>query len=261
MRVFAISRSALLPALLLCCCFGPFDPSNPPPDRIDNGEENPDTSTTTTTLPAGLVAWWTCDDSAGSTLVDSLGKSNGQITGCTRDSGKSGLALKFNGSGDYVSIPPTADSLFEFGTGEFTISVWVKPSIMEVETDSMIYGIITRGLAQERGYGLYIYQNRFSAFVGQFNAGSSNTEFPANANVWRHCVMLRRAGTVELYIDGKKTQSYKSGSNVSTGLYLLIGKDASSERNNLFPGLIDEIKIVDHGWSEADVSKEYLRFN
>ncbi|MBN1577186.1 MAG: LamG domain-containing protein [Chitinispirillaceae bacterium] len=253
-----VLRRLLVPLLFFCSCFGPFDPYNPAPDKP--GDNDTPIIPTTTQHPKGLAGWWTCDDTAGTTLTDSLGKSNGQIIGCTRDSGKSGLALGFDGSGNYVSIAPTTDSLFEFGAGDFTISVWVKPRITEAQTDTTRYDIIAKGVARQSGYSLSILNNRFSAFVGQYSTGSIDTEFPANANIWRHCVMLRRKGTVELYVNGNRTQTYQSSSNVSSGLYLLFGKDASTRRDTNYPGLIDEIKILNTAWSEADVNNEYRRF-
>ncbi|MBN1309010.1 MAG: LamG domain-containing protein [Chitinispirillaceae bacterium] len=255
----SVFRRTLVPLLFFCSCFGPFDPYNPAPEP--SGDNDTSISTPTPQRPSGLVGWWACDDTAGNTLTDSLGKSSGQIVGCSRESGKSGLALSFNGSGDYVSVAPTPDSLFEFGTGDFTISVWVKPHITEAQSDTTRYDIIAKGIARQSGYSLSILNNRFSAFVGQYATGSINTEFPANANDWRHCVMLRRKGTVELFVNGKITQTYQSSSNVSSGLYLLFGKDASTRRDTNFPGMIDEIKILNTAWNTSDVSNEYRRFS
>jgi hypothetical protein len=243
-------------SMLLLFCWGPFDPYNPAPEHTGYS----DTTTGTTQRTSGLVGWWTCDDSSSSTLIDSMGNSNGQIIGCMRESGKSGLALNFDGKGDYVLIPATKDSLFDFGTGDFTISVWVKPRIIEINPDSMNYGIITKGVARDKGYGLYIERNHFSAFVGQFDSGSNDT-VKANDNMWHHCVMLRRKGTVELYLDKKKIQSYTNSESVTTGVNLLFGQDASSERENNFPGLIDEIKILDSAWGTADINNEFQRFS
>jgi hypothetical protein len=239
---------------LLLFCWGPFNPYDPAPKNRGDGD-----TTQSTQRPAGLVGWWTCDDTSSSVLLDSAGNSDGQIIGCRREAGISGQALNFDGNGDYVLIPSTEDSLFDFGTGDFTISAWVKPRIIEVNPDSMNYGIITKGVARDKGYGLYVERNHFSAFVGRFDSGSNDT-VKANDNKWHHCVMVRRKGTVALYLDGKEIQSYANNESVTTGVNLLIGRDASSERENNFPGRIDEIKILNSAWGTTDVNNEYRRF-
>lgn len=237
--------------LFAVSCFGPLDPYDVAPSEPDD----------TTTVPSdGLVAWWTCNDSAGSTLSDSAGASHGQIVGCDRDSGIEGLGLSFDGSGDHVVILPAKDSLFDFGEGDFTISVWVKPRIINMVTDSTRYDIIAKGSAGKNGYALSVYRNSFSAFVGPYYSSSNDTVFPANENVWRHCVMIRSRKNVSLYVDNRKIQSYTSESDVSTSVSLLIGSDASSRLDRRFPGIIDEIKISDAAWSAADVAAEYGRF-
>ena len=245
--------------IVICSsCFGPFDPYNPPPEPQDNGGSDP--STPTTQFPSGMVAWWTCNDTAGTIMTDTLGKNNGQITGCSRDSGVSGLALDFNGTGDLVTVIPSGNSTFDFGDGDFTISLWVKPRIVAQVTDTTRYDIISKGVAKERGYAISVTRNGFSAFVGQYPTASINTDFPANAGVWRHLVLIRQQGTVEFFIDNTLIQTYTSESNVDSDLHLLIGRDGSGRTDRFYSGLVDEIKIFNAAWGTADVNAEYRRF-
>ena len=257
----SVFHRILVPLLFFCSCFGPFDPYNPPPDRQgDGGTSEP---TTNPGFPSGMVAWWTCNDSVNNSLADTLGKNNGQITGCTRDSGISGWALDFNGSGDYVSIPSSSDSPFNFGEGDFTISLWIKPRIDTRITDTTRFDIISKGVAKEEGYTVSITRNGFSAFVGRYSTASIDTSFPASAGVWRHLAVIRKRGTVELFVDNTMVQTYTGESNVSTNLNLLLGRDASGSgrQDRFYSGLIDEIKIFNTAWGAADVNGEYKRFH
>lgn len=254
--VITTFRPILISLAIFCSCFGPLDPFNPPPDGTDDGGETPGGG-----FAAGLIAWYTCNDSSTTTLSDTLGKYNAQINGCTHDSGVSGGAkggLRFNGSGDVVTVK---DSVALFGTGDFTVSLWVKPFIVDQITDSTQYNIISNGVAKERGFTISITRNNFSAFVGQSSNESLDTTMSANAGKWRHLVLTRSGITVRLFVDGKNPQTFDSESDVSTNSQLLIGRDASTRQDWYYSGLVDEIKIFSKAWDASDVSKEYQRFS
>ncbi len=239
-------------------CFGPFDPFNPPPDKPTEGTISED-STPASRFPSGMIAFWSCDDTGGSSLYDSLGKNHGQITGCGRREGISGLALQFNGGGDYVSVPSSGNHALNFGRADFTISLWVRPNIVTLITDTTQFNILSKGIAREKGYTVSITRNNFSAFVGQYKAASIDTLFPANADVWRHLVLIRRKSNVEFYVDNTKIQTYTVDVDVSSDLPLLFGRDASGRQDRFYSGLIDEVKIFNIAWSASDIAGEYRR--
>lgn len=240
--------------LFFCSCFGPFDPFNPPPERADvGGGDRPPVSG----FPAGLVAWYTCNESEGTTLYDTLGRNNGLIAGCTRDSGISGRALRLNGSGDFVAVNNTVAA---FGRGDFTVSVWVKPLIVAQITDTTQHNIISNGVSRVQGFTLSITRNSFTAFVGQYSAVSADTGSPANSGKWMHLALVRSGGTVKLYVENRNVQTYNSESDMNTGNQLLIGRDASSRIDRFYGGLIDEIKLFNTAWDDSDVNREFQRF-
>jgi hypothetical protein len=252
MRIFSIVFIVLV--LSLNSCFGPFNPYDPPPSQTDDD--------TTSTTQNGLIAYWKCNDT-GKTLTDELGLYNGIISGPTFESGIDSTALQFNGSSDYIYFDPADDSVFNFGTGDFTVSLWVKPVITKLVTDSTRYIILAKGIALESGFTLAITgdQNanpRFSGYVGNYQAAETNdTTFNAADATWRHIVLLRRSATVELYVDGIEINSYPYSMTITTELHFLIGDDASSREDNEFPGSIDEIKISDIAWTTTKINYEY----
>ena len=74
----------------------------------------------------GLVGYWSFDETSG-TLYDYSGYNNNGTSygGVTYGvQGKVGNALSFDGSDDYIDCG--SDESLAFGTGNFTIGLWIK---------------------------------------------------------------------------------------------------------------------------------------
>ena len=244
----------MLFAIVLSGCFGPFDPSDPPPSRTSDPDE------TVTTSTNGLVAWWTCNDT-GRQLTDTLGNYNGTMIDCSSDSGIEGGAIRMNGSTSYIAVNNSDEvNPFYFDQGDFTVSVWVLPEIVLQKPDSVRYDIVALGEAKESGFVLTINQNKFAVILGEYMVLSSDDDFPANANKWRHVVLTRSDGEVSLFIDNTLVLSFDNTTSISfsESLPLMIG--ISSRSDYRYQGLIDEIKILNTAWGATDVSREYGRF-
>ncbi|MHC4494231.1 MAG: hypothetical protein ACYSYM_00240 [Planctomycetota bacterium] len=87
-------------------------------------------------IAEGLVGYWPLDEGGGTTTADASGNGNdGTLNAPKWDAGKFGSALNFDGVDDYVDLgnPPILD----FGTGDFTVSAWVKTTVPAGET---VYG-------------------------------------------------------------------------------------------------------------------------
>lgn len=246
--------------LLMCSCFGPLDPFAPAPLR---GKE-PDTTGTENPGPttSGLIAYWKCDDTVSSVFKDEKGPHNGQRAGGESDSGIDGRSLRLDGNGDFMSIV-NSGSAFDFGAGDFTLSIWVKPLVVNTEVDSL-YPIFSIGELYEEGFSLVIKDGYFAAFIGPYSRTENNSSAEVGSGSWHHVVMLRKSGKVELYVDAEKVQSYDSDYTVATGEQLMIGRGYSqglySTVDHYFRGNIDEIKILNLGWSSSDVATENSRF-
>lgn len=251
----ALTLIFCLSLISLNSCFGPFDPHNPPPAQGDT------TSIKTTTK--GLIAYWKCNDPAGSTVLkDSLGKNNGMIFGAVTDSGVDSTGLRFSGTDDYAVVEIPEKSALNFGTDDFTISLWIKPQIYKTITDSTRFDIISSGITKESGFTISIYRKSFGAYIGQFKNDSYDSTFDASENKWRHIVLVRKNSTVELYVNASKVQSYTNDNDISTKgvLKIIIADDASTRKDNEFPGIIDEIKIFTTSWDIAKIRSDYNQF-
>jgi hypothetical protein len=251
----------LVVILLIFSCFGPFDPFDPAPLRGNESDttvtENPGTTT------SGLIARWKCDDTASNTFKDENGAHDGQRVGGTSDSGIDGRSLHLDGEGDFMYIS-NSDSVFDFDTGDFTLSVWVKPQVVNTEVDSL-YPIFSIGELFEDGFSLLVKDGYFGALIGPYKSQTAmDSSAAVGSNSWHHVVMLRKNSTVELYVDARRVQSYDSDYTVATRLQLMIGRGYSqglySTVDHFFRGNIDEIKILNIGWSSSDVAAENGRF-
>lgn len=74
---------------------------------------------------ADLVGYWPFDEGSGSVAHDTSGQANhGPVYGATWTTGRSGSALSFDGSNDFVTLPNV--DLWDFGTESFTVTAWFK---------------------------------------------------------------------------------------------------------------------------------------
>jgi hypothetical protein len=88
------------------------------------------------------------DNEANTTVVDSIGTSNGtsqQNTSVLHTSGKINGALSFNGVTDYIDTNSTFESVFQ---NDFSISVWIKPKAYNPDAFHFkdIIGAVVEGL-------------------------------------------------------------------------------------------------------------------
>ncbi|GEM_PF-2200012 len=145
-----------------------------------------------------------------------------------------GSSVRFNGAGDYLSVPNSAD--FDFGTGDFTYEVSIKFN------DKSTGGDMQRILLKESG-GVALFwstSGTLSTFIGpgdNITAGWA----PSN-NVWYHLAVTRSGTDVRLFVDGVQLGStLTSGYNINSSTPFLIGQDLFGGRN--FNGWMDDIRI------------------
>ena len=145
--------------------------------------------------------------------------------------GASGL---FDGTGDNLSF--STNSQFAFGTGDFTIEMWIYPQSAVGYQCVMLIGTAAP----------YI-------FIG-INAGSTGTPFMWNdgnvivgsqnftINAWQHWSVVRNSGTVTMYLNGTNIGSASFAGSLTdvTGTY--IGTNSAGSQG--FVGYIDELRIT-----------------
>ena len=104
----------------------------------------------------------------------------------------------FDGIDDYVKI--AAESVMNFTSGDFSISIWVKPTANDV-----IQCIFSRGLYDTDGYLWTLQPTGYTHFY-TCQSGISQATYSTNtaivAGAWHHLTVVRSGATVTIYKAG-----------------------------------------------------------
>ena len=150
-------------------------------------------------------------------------------------------SVKFDGTGDYLSIPNSSD--FNFGTGDFTFEGWFYTDSgtdqilfsQYQDTSNRWYLRLDNRSAQE-GIGFYNHN-------GGIDIEATDNTWPG-VNQWVHMAFVRASGVITIYINGSaitlKTNTSPNGTFTNNTGTLRIG-DYNGGSN--YSGYIDEIRI------------------
>jgi hypothetical protein len=196
------------------------------------------------------------DGTNGSTTFTDLSSSpktitaNGNVQLSTAVKKFGTASLLFDGTGDYLAV--SANTAFNFGTGDFTVELWFNSSSFAAQ----------RGLVSTGGYytagmngnwNLRVTNSSTIAFA-QYNGQSDaqgGWDFPIPApvtplliNTWYHLALVKRNNTVSVYINGVASgTTYNNTSSVSDGgvSTVFIGHNGFDSD---WYGYIDDLRIT-----------------
>ena len=161
-------------------------------------------------------------------------------------------ALRLDGVDDQVEIQN--GNLGNFGTGEFTIEMWVQT------TDSNCVIIGKRPICNcDNFWNFFIDQGRLRAEFSTSNTcsgylnntGTNNTL--ANGN-WHHIAFVRQGTTLRFYVDGVLDLSVFSNQNFNNPAKITLGNIVCGGLN--FGGLVDEIRIWNVSRSAVELNEK-----
>jgi len=169
--------------------------------------------------------------------------SNPPILGCPKwTQGKSGSALEFDGSNDFVSV--SHDKSINI-TGGYTIELWVKRN---VKTG---YQYFVQKEENCNGYGIAI-DDSLRAFI-YFGNGTdcggfwlrTTSSYTPSTDQFYHLMGTHTSGEQKIYVNGNQVSIVSGGNYVgnplSTSTPLNIGRHATS--GFYFNGTIDSVRI------------------
>jgi len=194
-----------------------------------------------------LVSYWKLDQNAQDTQGSN---DNGAFAGAKNVTGKIRGAFSFNATlQDRINFT-NAKGLDL--TGNFTASVWIKPS----EISSSVY--ISKGGGQPYGWQLLTLtpQNVF-AFRSNNNVVTSTTVM--NANQWYLVTVIVNSTSGSLiYINGRFENSSNFTIQPNTGAPFTIGASSNSVlSNSYFSGIIDEVMVWNRTLTAQEISDIY----
>jgi len=143
-------------------------------------------------------------------------------------------SVYFDGSGDYLSIPTSDD--FAFGTGDFTIEMWLYAS----SSGSYQTPIDFRPTATDGNYPVLIRDTDGDLYY-YVNSSRLIDNVSISNNVWYHVAICREEGTTtRLYLDGVLKASATDSTN-----YITDDINISSYKTggNYFHGYISNLRI------------------
>jgi hypothetical protein len=153
----------------------------------------------------------------------------------------------FDGSNDFILKP--ADSLFDFGTGNFTISSWVKTSNLSYST---IFGLDDTG----GGGGIYIYTNQFDGVMRTWVAGVSfNGNTVISNGIWHLISVVRLSNTIYQYVDTTMSGSFSATGSILTNQKMSIGR--VTDGSYPFLGNISQTIVYNRALTLQEIRQNY----
>ena len=190
---------------------------------------------------------------------------SGSLKNGTTFSGGYGGSITTDGIDDYVNLGNA--SSIRMGSGDFTISTWVK--ILTQTGTATFKGVIAskNAAAAAAGYGFY-WNNSVNKFLWSTGNGTSSSEiFTTNTwsslvNTWANIVMIRQSGATNnghFYINGvyESLSSAATVLNVDTTTNMTIGNAADFYSLYWFTGTYGITQIYNRALSATEILQNY----
>jgi len=157
--------------------------------------------------------------------------------------GMIGFAQYFDGHNDYITAPD--DPVFDFGTGDFTVSAFARADSLDTNDQ-----IVCK--KQDGNFEIEFADGKLSAYA---TSGGSGDEMQGSDTVetgkWYHTVLSRKSGVCNLYLNGvQDKKTFLCPTSVTSVSDVFLARDSRVQRR-FFHGAIDEVRISGVGRSAA----------
>lgn len=168
-----------------------------------------------------------------------------------------GASGYFDGSGDYVQIEDS--ELFNFGSGDFTIEMWIYPTALP--SSEYWWSLICQRTTNRINHSFSFYLAPTGipeGFISNSGDGRSGTNawvtgHAVSSNTWTHLAVTRASGTLRIFQNGilKNTNASANFSIYNSSATIKIGAfDEPPWSNSYFQGYMDEVRVT----------REYARY-
>jgi hypothetical protein len=148
----------------------------------------------------------------------------------------------FDGSGDYLYSPSSQE--FNFGTGDFTIELWVNPINQGGHGSSNNDCLIDFRPGANGVYGtLYIFNNG-TGIYWHVNSANRITGGVISNSVWTHIAVCRSNSNTKLFINGTQSGSTYADTNNYLVCPMMIGQFNDGVGAGNLNGYLDDIRIT-----------------
>lgn len=174
---------------------------------------------------------------------------NAQIS--TTQSKWGGSSMYFDGTGDYLQCP--ISTMWDLGTGDFTVELWVYYSTSSRNGSLISYGGYGFASADSAGWSLQINTTAgnltFSSGTTQNNFISGNTAL-INSTLpngqWNHIAVTRQGTNLRCFVNGTQVGSTITNSTSLSGASYTpkIASDQGAAAGSLITGYLDDVRIT-----------------
>jgi len=151
-----------------------------------------------------------------------------------------GSSVYFDGSGDYLTMPPSSN--LAFGTGDFTIEMWCYLTATGSQ-DGVFWearssgatstGFVFNSRPVAGGYKLNIYTDSAPNIAA--------TTIPYNT--WAHIAVSRSSGSIRLFVNGTVDLTITKTNNFSDTPAITIGSSTLYGSSNI-TGYLNDVRIT-----------------
>ena len=209
--------------------------------------------------PAGMVSWWPGDDHPNDIIDGNHATLEGDTTYAP---GMVGQAFSFDGSGDLVLVPASANLNI---VGDVTVDFWAKRAVFGLGF------MVTKGAGGIGGVDVpTAFEIRFNSddrLRGLFERADGSFELvtgpPVTDTDFHHYAYVRSGSTHELFIDGVSvaSETFTGSPGDTSGIPLVIGAYRSDTDptgfQSYFGGIIDEVEIFNRALTDAEIKDIY----
>ena len=194
----------------------------------------------------------------GSSITDASDSShNITVTGNSTAVYNNDACFEFDGTNDYITF--SSSSSFGFGTGDFTVELFIRPDVVP-STNMGLCASLNTGTP----VGFYFGADSTGEITFSFNSASATT-FTANstdvkwaANVWQHIVLRRGSGDVMIFLDGSQIGTTKTDTaNLGTSDDFVIGRYYTNYDDYYFDGKISNFRIYSKALTTSEIQQNF----
>lgn len=180
------------------------------------------------------------------TINDMETVGNAQVS--TVQSKFGGSSVYFDGSGDYLAVPPNSQSVL-LGTASFTVEFWINPNSSQPSTRTPIVsfgnGFTTNVWAIQLNNTSPSYVNRIQLWAYNLNSGAvvAASTGTISASTWTHVAVVRNGSNFTIYINGVADGTGSSSASMdggSTTLQFQVGYNSP----DYYAGYIDDLRVT-----------------
>ena len=194
----------------------------------------------------------------GETVADAKGTNTGTIYGATQTTGKFGNALSFSEANkSYVTTPGSSD--LNFGTGNFSISFWMKQSGNNGNSNGILSSNIDGDpywTSESNSYLIY-FNDASSIAVGNTSSWPLCIIDSLGDEAWHEITYVRSGNMLYGYRDGQLASSSDvTGMSFNSSGSFGLGKQDARD-SHYFNGLLDDIGVWNRALDDNEISMTY----